>query len=211
MSCIHSYYITPNFVLICGKLHRYKTSFIHLYRCCVNPDNFVWARVRDRLQPYLRNQTRHNIYTTSTINNDFTIFSPIFIHVWKIEVLRHSTISLSWARVHRTTVTCLIVIRTSSCSKSFSESLLAFPTNTTSFWGSSYTSSDWSSRKGVLNLLGQNFSTCPYPWHKALGAGVGSWHALDCAFTLEISHWGRTVSIGLSWDCPEVALAPWLL
>jgi len=75
MSCIHSYYITPNFVLIGGKLHRYKISFVHLYRCCVNPGNFVRARVRERLQPYLRNQTRwHNIYTTFTIDNDFIIF-----------------------------------------------------------------------------------------------------------------------------------------
>jgi len=75
MSFIHGYYITLNFVLIGGKLHRYKTSFVHLHRCGVNPRNFVRARVRDRLQPYLWNQTRwHSIYTTFTIDNDFTIF-----------------------------------------------------------------------------------------------------------------------------------------
>jgi len=32
--------------------------------------------------------------------------------------------------------------------------------NTMSFWDSSCTSSNWSPRKIVLDLLGQNFSTC---------------------------------------------------
>ena len=93
MSCIHSYYIAPNFILIGGKLHRYKTSFVHLHQCCVNPGNFVRARVGPSSNLSLKSNwmTQHlyNFHYRQWFYNFFTNLCPC-VEDWGSSPVNHT-------------------------------------------------------------------------------------------------------------------------
>ena len=197
MSCIHSYYITLKFVLIGDKLHRYKTSFVHLYQCCVNPGNFVRVRVRDRLQPYLWNQTGwHSIYTTFTIDNDFTIFfTNLYPYVKNRgsspvnHILRLSESTSNDSNMPESIKNFLVfkvILRITARIPYEYNVLLRFVLHL--IWLIIQKECSRFTWAGLFHMP----VTLTF---KALGAGVGSWHALDWAFTFEISRRSRTVTV----------------
>ena len=124
---IHRYHIALKFIFVHCKLHKYKTSFIDLHKCCINPYNFVWLRWGTVLNPIFETKLDDTTFMQLLLSTMILQFlPPFFIQVWKIVILRQSLVSLGCTRVHLT-IPRLMELRNSSCLVSLSELLVQRP------------------------------------------------------------------------------------
>ena len=196
---IHGYHIAPSFILVRYELQRYKTLFIYFHRCCINSVNFVWARVRDLFNSIFEIKLDDTIFMQLSLSIMILQFlSLIFVHVWKIMVLRQSSVSLGCARVYLTIATCLIELRNYLCHISFSESLPSFPMNTTSLqlpFEAHHAPHLIDPEKSPEFTWAELLHMPIILTFKRSSAGVGSRYALIWALTFEISCQSGTVRV----------------